>query len=174
MHHWSLSTSNENVDHDSEQLNGIRVLDLWCGSTVPKDLMETIQVTSDWFKKIKIPDNIPYELFSIYSNNEVKHIRDYEPWFCRVLQEIGASPVGIDSGYLDEEFEHYALDLSQKWVLDFLENNSFDFVIANGLFDSPHLNERFPKEKIDEMRIELLNQSKRLLKNKDQKIECFW
>src|SRR5207247_4144223 len=45
----------------------------------------------------------------------------FEPWFCRLLLELGAGPVGVDAGDLEgERFEHYSADLSRIGALDFL------------------------------------------------------
>jgi hypothetical protein len=69
----------------------------------------------------------------------------FEPWFCRILVELGADPVGVDLGDLEgEAFEHYRLDLGQFGALDFLPNHSFDAVHDSRLFGSPEFTVQFP------------------------------
>jgi hypothetical protein len=44
----------------------------------------------------------------------------FEPWFCRILFELGANPVGTDFGDLGSEvFVHYRVDLGKIGALDF-------------------------------------------------------
>ncbi len=39
------------------------------------------------------------------------HTALFEPWFCRILLELGAAPVGVDPGDLEQErFIHYRVD----------------------------------------------------------------
>jgi hypothetical protein len=90
----------------------------------------------------------------------------FEPWFCRLLLELGADPVGIDSGDLEgERFEHYPADLSRVGALDFLPDASFDGVQDSRLFGSPEFRAKFPNRRDHErIKTELRRQERRLLK----------
>lgn len=90
----------------------------------------------------------------------------FEPWFCRLLLELGAYPVGIDFGNLDgEAFEHYRVDLGKAGALDFLPSRSFDAVQDSRLFGSPEFTAQFPK-RADRLRVaaEVRRQEQRLLR----------
>ena len=53
----------------------------------------------------------------------------FEPWFARLVLELGAEPVALDAGDLDgERFEHHRVDLGKIGSLDFLAAASFDGV----------------------------------------------
>ena len=66
--------------------------------------------------------------------------KDYEPWLCRALSELGASPIGVDIGDLrGEVFEHYTKNLLLPNSLDFIGDNSIDVAHAGLLYDSPTL-----------------------------------
>jgi len=53
----------------------------------------------------------------------------YEPWMCRLLLHLGATPVGIDlAGQLNESFTSYKVDLTVPDALGFLDDGSFDAV----------------------------------------------
>jgi len=90
----------------------------------------------------------------------------FEPWFCRLLLELGAEPVGIDIGDLEaERFEHHAADLARIGALDFLPAASFDGVQDSRLFGSPEFRAAFPDRGGDErIRTELRRQERRVLK----------
>ena len=90
----------------------------------------------------------------------------FEPWFCRILLELGANPVGIDFGDLDRElFTHYRVDLGLIGALDFLPDRSFDALQDSRLFGSPEFTAQFPSQ-ADRLRIaqEIKSQEQRLLK----------
>lgn len=90
----------------------------------------------------------------------------FEPWFCRILFELGAHPTGIDFGDLDRElFTHYRVDLGQIGALDFLPDHSFDAVQDSRLFGSPEFTAQFPVQ-ADRLKIarEINQQEQRLLK----------
>jgi hypothetical protein len=90
----------------------------------------------------------------------------FEPWFSRMLLELGANPVGIDFGDLESEaFEHYRVDLGQSGALNFLPSHSFDAVQDSRLFGSPEFTARFPNP-ADRLKVaaELHSQERRLLK----------
>jgi len=90
----------------------------------------------------------------------------FEPWFCRILFELGADPVGIDFGDLDGElFTHYRVDLGKIGALDFLPDRSFDAVQDSRLFGSPEFTAQFPN-RADRLKIaqEIKQQEQRLLK----------
>lgn len=91
----------------------------------------------------------------------------FEPWFCRILVELGASPVGVDFGDLDAEvFVHYHVDLSSPGSLDFLPDHSFDALQDSRLFGSPEFTAQFPK-RLDRVKVaqEIRRQEQRLLKS---------
>ncbi|MBP7058301.1 hypothetical protein KBB06_03125 [Candidatus Gracilibacteria bacterium] len=64
----------------------------------------------------------------------------YQPWFCRILQELGAKPIGIDMGNLDgEPFEHFQEDLAAESPLKTLPPQYADAVFADDFYHSPQL-----------------------------------
>ena len=90
----------------------------------------------------------------------------FEPWFCRILLELGARPVGVDTGDLEHEvFTHYRVDLGQEGALDFLPSRSFDAIQDSRLFGSPELTAQFPNQ-ADRLAVaqEIRRQEERLLK----------
>jgi hypothetical protein len=90
----------------------------------------------------------------------------FEPWFCRILVELGADPVGIDFGDLDREsFTHHRVDLGQVGALAFLPSHSFDAIQDSRLFGSPEFTAQFPNP-ADRLKIagEIVRQEQRLLK----------
>jgi 2-polyprenyl-3-methyl-5-hydroxy-6-metoxy-1,4-benzoquinol methylase len=89
----------------------------------------------------------------------------FEPWFCRLLLELGADPVGVDAGDLEgERFEHHRTDLSQIGALDFLTDASFDGIQDSRLFGSPEFLAMLPRDHHAPIKAELRRQEKRLLK----------
>ena len=90
----------------------------------------------------------------------------FEPWFCRMLLELGARPVGVDFGDLEQEaFTHYRVDLGQEGALDFLHPRSFDAIQDSRLFGSPEFTAQFPSQ-ADRLKVaqEIRRQEERLLK----------
>jgi hypothetical protein len=90
----------------------------------------------------------------------------FEPWFCRILFELGADPVGVEFGDLDREvFTHHRVDLGKIGALDFLPDHSFDGIQDSRLFGSPEFTAQFPNQ-ADRLKIaqEIRRQEKRLLK----------
>jgi hypothetical protein len=90
----------------------------------------------------------------------------FEPWFCRMLFELGAAPVGVDFGNLDGEvFIHYQVDLGKPGALDFLPDHSFDGIQDSRLFGSPEFTVEFPNQ-ADRLKVaqEIVRQERRLLK----------
>jgi hypothetical protein len=135
-------------------LQGKRILDIACGSNTSK-------APSFIFV------NTPFGESRIPILAKEGYTAQFEPWFCRILLELGADPVGIDRGDLESEsFEHYPLDLGQPGVLDFLPYRSFDAVHDSRLFGSPEFTAQFPKQP-DRLRIaaEIWRQEQRLLKS---------
>jgi hypothetical protein len=113
-------------------VRGKRILDIACGSN-----------TSRAPSSIYI--NTPFGEKRI-GRAKRGYTAQFEPWFCRVLVELGADPVGVDFGDLDGEvFEHYRVDLGQRGALDFLPRHSFDAVQDSRLFGSPEFTAQFPK-----------------------------
>ena len=90
----------------------------------------------------------------------------FEPWFCRIVLELGAEPVGLDFGDLDSEaFHHYRVDLGKTGALDFLPDQSFDAIQDSRLFGSPEFTAQFPNP-ADRLNVarEIRRQERRLLK----------
>jgi hypothetical protein len=90
----------------------------------------------------------------------------FEPWFCRLLFELGADPVGVDRGDLEAEiFTHYLVDLGKTGALDFLPGHSFDAIQDSRLFGSPEFTAQFPDSR-DRLQVarEIWRQERRLLK----------
>jgi hypothetical protein len=95
-----------------------------------------------------------------------EYAAQFEPWFCRMLLELGTNPVGVDFGDLDDEaFTHYHVDLGQAGALDFLPSLSFDAVQDSRLFGSPEFTAQFP-DQVDRLKVaqEIRRQERRLLK----------
>jgi hypothetical protein len=89
----------------------------------------------------------------------------FEPWFCRLLLELGAEPVGVDAGDLEgERFEHYSVDLSRVGALDFMRDGSFDGIQDSRLFGSPEFLALLPRSEHAAIKAELRRQERRLLK----------
>ncbi len=109
---------------DLSMLKGKRILDLACGSNTSKMPSFVFVNTPLGERRVQIPSTEGYTA-------------QFEPWFCRILLELGAEPVGIDIGDLDgEAFEHYRVDLGLEGALDFLPSHSFDAVQDRRLFGS--------------------------------------
>jgi len=90
----------------------------------------------------------------------------FEPWFCRILFELGATPVGVDFGDLEQEvFTHYRVDLGKTGALDFLPDHSFDGIQDSRLFGSPEFTAQFPNQ-ADRLKVahEIKRQEQRILK----------
>jgi len=93
----------------------------------------------------------------------------FEPWFSRLLVELGAEPVAIDLGDLEgEAFEHHRVDLGAAGALDFLPTASFDGVQDSRLFGSPEFLAAYPgAEHRARVKAELKRQERRLLRPGD-------
>jgi hypothetical protein len=116
----------------------------------------------------KLPASI--SIGSLFGGRSVHSNRGYtalfEPWFCRMLFELGAAPVGVDFGDLDGEvFIHYKVDLGIPGALDFLPDHSFDGIQDSRLFGSPEFTTEFPSQ-ADRLKVaqEIVWQERRLLK----------
>ncbi len=136
-------------------LKNQRILDIACGSSTSKAPSFVFVNTPFGEQHIPIPATDGYTA-------------QFEPWFCRILLELGADPVGIDFGNLDgETFEHYNVNLGQSGALDFLAEHSFDSVHDSRLFGSPEFTAQFPNQK-DRLKVaaEIWKQEQRLLKAK--------
>jgi hypothetical protein len=69
----------------------------------------------------------------------------FELWFCRILFELGETPVLIDFGDLEDEvFIHHHVDLVKQGALDFLAVYSIDGIKDSSLFGSPEFTAQFP------------------------------
>ncbi|MDR3572406.1 MAG: hypothetical protein P4L50_00965 [Anaerolineaceae bacterium] len=134
-------------------LNGQRILDIACGSNTSKAPSFVFVDSPFGERRIPIPSSEGYTA-------------QFEPWFCRILLELGANAVGVDLGNLDGEiFEHYNIDLGQPGALNFLPNHSFDGIQDSRLFGSPEFTVLFP-DRADRLQIaaEIWRQEQRLLK----------
>lgn len=138
-----------------EKLSVIRnrkILDIACGSNTSKAPTSLFIDT-------------PFGQKTIGRSNQ-GYTTQFEPWFCRILFELGAQPVGVDFGDLETEvFEHYRVDLGKIGALGFLPDHSFDAVQDSRLFGSPEFTAQFP-EQADRLNIaqEIKQQEQRLLK----------
>jgi hypothetical protein len=90
----------------------------------------------------------------------------FEPWFARLLLELGGEPVALDGGDLDSErFEHHRVDLGRAGALDFLPAASFDGVQDSRLFGSPEFRKAYPRRRDhDRVKAEIARQERRVLK----------
>jgi hypothetical protein len=134
-------------------VKGNRILDIACGSNTSK-------------APASIYIDTPFGEKRISTANTKGYTAQFEPWFCRVLLQMGAHPVGIDFGNLEgEAFEHYRVDLGRTGALDFLPSHSFDAVQDSRLFGSPEFTAQFPNQ-ADRLIVaaEISRQEQRLLK----------
>lgn len=90
----------------------------------------------------------------------------FEPWFSRLIVELGADPVAIDLGDLEgEAFEHHRVDLGLPGALDFLPAASFDGVQDSRLFGSPEFQAAYPgRSNRARVKAEIKRQERRLLR----------
>jgi hypothetical protein len=133
-------------------IQGKRILDIACGSNTSK-APASLYIDS------------PFGEMSFGRANR-RYTALFEPWFCRILFELGATPVGVDFGDLEHEvFAHYRVDLGKTGALDFLPDHSFDAVQDSRLFGSPEFTAQFPN-RADSFKVaqEIRRQEERLLK----------
>jgi hypothetical protein len=133
-------------------IQGKKILDIACGSSTSK-------------APASLYINTPFGEKTIGRATK-GYTAQFEPWFCRILLELEADPVGIDFGDLDREFfAHYRVDLGQIGTLDFLPDHSFDAVQDSRLFGSPEFTAQFPNQ-ADRLEIaqEIKRQEQRVLK----------
>lgn len=133
-------------------VRGLKILDIACGSNTSK-------------APASLYIDTPFGEMA-FGRSTKGYTALFEPWFCRMLFELGAQPVGIDMGDLERElFVHYQADLGQVGALDFLPARSFDAVQDSRLFGSPEFTAQFPDpgERLQVAR-EILRQEQRLLK----------
>ncbi len=129
-----------------------RILDIACGSN-----------TSMAPPRLHI--DTPFGNVKIGRSSRV-YTTQFEPWFCRLLLELGAYPVGIDSGDLEgETFEHHRVDLAKVGALSFLPDHSFDGIQDSRLFGLPEFMRQLPRAE-DRLQVaqEIVHQERRLLK----------
>lgn len=90
----------------------------------------------------------------------------FEPWFARLVLELGGTAVALDAGDLDgERFEHHRVDLGRSGALDFLPAGSFDGVQDSRLFGSPEFRKAYPRKRDHErVKAEIARQERRVLK----------
>jgi hypothetical protein len=133
-------------------IRGKRILDIACGSNTSK-------------APPSLSIDTPFGKMTIGGATK-GYTAQFEPWFCRILFELGADPVGIDFGDLDHElFTHFRVDLGKIGSLNFLPDLSFDAVQDSRLFGSPEFTAQFPN-RADRLKIarEIRRQEQRLLK----------
>jgi len=129
-----------------------KILDIACGSNTSK-APASLYINTPFGKKI-------------FGSSRKGYTAQFEPWFCRILFELGANPVGVDFGDLESDvFVHHRVDLGKIGALDFLPDHSFDAVQDSRLFGSPEFTAQFPNQ-ADRLRIaqEIRRQEQRLLK----------
>ena len=137
---------------DCQMYKGKRILDIACGSNTSK-APSSISINTPFGEKR-------------FGRSTKGYTAQFEPWFCRILLELGADPVGIDFGDLEgEAFEHHRADLGQRGALDLLPSHAFDAVQDSRLFGSPEFTSQFPN-RADRLRVaeEIRRQEQRLLK----------
>jgi SAM-dependent methyltransferase len=128
-----------------------RILDIACGSNTSK-MPGAVYV------------NTPFGEITLGAKQGYTAL--FEPWFCRMLVELHAIPVGVDFGDLEHEvFEHQRLDLGVEGALDILHEASFDAIHDSRLFGSPEFTAQFPQP-ADRLRVarEIVQQEQRVLK----------
>jgi len=118
LHEDRLEAQLIRIQHISANVASLankRVLDLGCGSAKNKD-SHWNPIGRLWLRWIK-----------------PKEFARFQPWYCRILQEAGAQPVGIDiRTNAGERFESHAMDLSDPKALERFPDESFDH--ANNYF----------------------------------------
>ena len=132
-------------------LQNKRILDIACGSNTSK-LPASLNVSTP-FGEVSFGASRGYTAL-------------FEPWFCRILFELGATPVGVDFGDLEQEaFIHHRVNLGKTGALDFLPEASFDGIQDSRLFGSPEFTTQFP-DPADRLKVarEIKRQEQRLLK----------
>lgn len=101
-----------------------------------------------------------------YEANFMNEKRQFEPWVSRILLELGADVTGIDVGKIDEErFTHFNLDLTIDNSLAFIQDESYDAVLALAFYDSPELRQRTDYIQMAEVKKILYPQIERVLKS---------
>lgn len=133
-------------------LQNKRILDIACGSNTSK-LPASLYV------------NTPFGEIT-FGRASKGYTALFEPWFCRILFVLGATPVGVDFGDLEQEvFIHHRVDLGKPGTLDFLPDHSFDGIQDSRLFGSPEFTAQFPNQ-ADRLKVaqEIRRQEQRLLK----------
>ena len=133
-------------------LQNKRILDIACGSNTSK-LPASLYV------------NTPFGEIT-FGRASKGYTALFEPWFCRILFVLGATPVGVDFGDLEQEvFIHHRVDLGKPGTLDFLPDHSFDGIQDSRLFGSPEFTAQFPNQ-TDRLKVaqEIRRQEQRLLK----------
>ena len=111
----------------------------WLAAKLPNQLLPIYHVLNGDVSKKKILDLGCGSYAGTYESIEFNP-RYYEPWLCRTLLELGAHPIGIDIGDLDEEiFEHETLNMLSLNSLGLFMDNSIDVAHADLLYDSPTL-----------------------------------
>jgi hypothetical protein len=129
-----------------------RILDIACGSN-------TSQLPASYYFTHPLSE-------MAFGRLEQEYTALFEPWFCRILYELGAAPVGVDIGDLEGEFfTHLKVDLGKPGALDFLPSASFDAIQDSRLFGSPEFTARFPQP-ADHLQVarEIVREERRLLK----------
>jgi hypothetical protein len=134
-------------------VGGKRILDLACGSN-----------TSQEPPLINL--RIPFSGRKMRIGRSKGFTAKFEPWFCRILLELKADPVGIDIGDLEgEAFERYKVDLGLKGALDILPSQSFDGIQDSRLFGSPEFTAQFQDQEARlQVAREIRRQEQRILK----------
>ena len=132
-------------------LQGKRILDIACGSNTSK-MPGSVYV------------NTPFGEISLGGSRGYTAL--FEPWFCRMLYDLGAVPVGVDFGDLEQEiFEHQRVNLGKPGALNVFSDASFDAIQDSRLFGSPEFTAQFPiladRIKVAE---EIVRQERRVLK----------
>jgi hypothetical protein len=133
-------------------IQGKNILDIACGSNTSK-APASLFIDTPFGKKT-------------FGRSSKAYTAQFEPWFCRILLELGANPVGVDFGDLNHElFTHYRVDLGKTDALDFLPDHSFDAVQDSRLFGSPEFTVQFTNQ-ADRLKVaqEIRRQEQRLLK----------
>lgn len=133
------------------ETRGRKILDIACGSNTSK-APALVHINTPFGRKVSGRSSSGYSAL-------------FEPWFCRMLLELEADPVGVDFGDLEaERFAHYQVDLGKAGALDFLPGHSFDAIQDSRLFGSPEFTAQFPNQS-ERLKVaqEIVRQEQRLL-----------
>ena len=118
----------------------------------PMQGWQTFKTKASWISPaVRIPASYPprftlkHPLGMCPSDGSQGYTALFEPWFCRILFELEAAPVGVDFGDLEQEvFIHHHVDLGKPGALDFLPDALLRRHPGQPPFRFPRVHRRIP------------------------------